>query len=700
LVDSVELLAPLSAENRSMLADALQVASYDAGEYIIKKGEIGNRFYILSSGEVSVVAADGFELSRLKEGSSFGEQALINDDVRKASIRVKSDHAECFYLNREQFNELLGEYQDIWRWLMLRRIPVLATVSDAQLTELATIMEVQTYAAGSVVYLKGDIGDSLFVIEKGECVIEDGEGRSKKYREGANFGERSLMGSETRALNVTVSKDAPASLLSLRRSKLEAMLGDGLSKVTNMARLECLKHVGLLKALTNDQREALVHYLRPEQYNQGDVIFREGEVGNRFYIVETGNVSIHRRPPRGVDGLPQAHNLKDENLKMVAQGEYFGELALLRGDPRAASATVDRGGAFILSLSREDFTKHMGPLQDILDRQAVSAYGVEPRKASVNGIRGHDAPRELSVKSLAEFKIMAVLGVGAFGKVFLTATRHGGNIYAIKSLSKAQILSAQLQNHVMQERDVMKDCDSPYLVRLVATFQDARMLYMCMETVMGGELFSLLTRMGGAVPEQTAKFYTACVVLAFEYLQAKHYIYRDLKPENLLIDKRGYIKVADFGFAKRLSPGEKSYTLCGTPEYMAPELFRQSGHNKAVDWWALGVLIYEMVVGTPPFYSPQADSTEQMRRILAAKYIFPNNVTPAFKDIVKRLLSVNTVQRLGCMKGGVRDVKQHPWLRTVDWVQMTRRTISAPFVPPIKAGLGARGCSRLRVYVF
>jgi|TARA_B100001142_G_scaffold289008_1_gene305517 serine/threonine protein kinase len=258
-------------------------------------------------------------------------------------------------------------------------------------------------------------------------------------------------------------------------------------------------------------------------------------------------------------------------------------------------------------------------------------------------------------------------------------------VYAVKSLSKAQILGAQLQHHVMQERDVMKDCDSPFTVRLVATFQDRAMLYMCMETVMGGELFNHLARVGGALHEDTARFYAACVVLAFQYLQAKHYVYRDLKPENLLIDRNGFLKIADFGFAKRLLPGEKTYTLCGTPEYMSPELYKQSGHNKGVDWWALGVLIYEMVVGAPPFYSPGGDGETQWRRILVAKYSFPSGVTPHFKDIVRRLLTVNSVQRLGCLKGGVKDVKLHPWLRSVDWVSLAQRTHAAPFVPPVRS---------------
>ena len=152
----------------------------------------------------------------------------------------------------------------------------------------------------------------------------------------------------------------------------------------------------------------------------------------------------------------------------------------------------------------------------------------------------------------------------------------------------------------------------------------------------------------------------------------------------MLIDGKGYVKVADFGFAKRLLPGEKTYTLCGTPEYMSPELYRQSGHNKAVDWWALGVLIYEMVAGAPPFYSPNADSTDQMRRILAAKYSFPEGVSPAFKDVVRRFLSVNAVHRLGSLKGGVKDVKLHPWFKSTDWIAMTRREGKPPFVPPLR----------------
>ena len=184
-------------------------------------------------------------------------------------------------------------------------------------------------------------------------------------------------------------------------------------------------------------------------------------------------------------------------------------------------------------------------------------------------------------------------------------------------------------------RDV---AESPHTVRLLGTFQDATKLYMCTEVVMGGELFNRLNRVGGTISERDAAFYAACVALGLEYMQRKHYVYRDLKPENLLVDERGYVKIADFGFAKRLMPGERAYTLCGTPEYMAPELFKQTGHDKGVDWWALGVLAYEMVLGSPPFYAPDGDGASQMRRVLSGKYAFPkgaHRTSPAFEDFVK-----------------------------------------------------------------
>lgn len=169
-------------------------------------------------------------------------------------------------------------------------------------------------------------------------------------------------------------------------------------------------------------------------------------------------------------------------------------------------------------------------------------------------------------------------------------------------------------------------------------------------------------------------------MLAFEYLQDRNLLYRDLKPENLLIDRDGYIKVADFGFAKELKSG-KTYTMCGTPDYLAPELVQQTGHNKAADWWALGVLLYEMVTGLPPFY--EEDQVALFRNICNLKYSFPRHLSKDCRDLIKRLLTKNPARRLGNLKGGAQDVKEHPWFKGLDWVKLARKEIPAPYVPQI-----------------
>ena len=225
---------------------------------------------------------------------------------------------------------------------------------------------------------------------------------------------------------------------------------------------------------------------------------------------------------------------------------------------------------------------------------------------------------------LADFELRAVLGVGAFGKVYLAKHRASSAVCAIKSLSKGQLLEARLHQHVLQERDAMRDvAESPHTVRLLGTFQDATKLYMCTEVVMGGELFNRLNARGGHDQRAGRRVLRRLRHARFGVHAAEALRVSRFEAGELLVDETGYVKIADFGFAKRLMPGERAFTLCGTPEYMAPELFRQTGHDKGVDWWALGVLAYEMVLGSPPFYAPDGDGASQMRRVLSGKYAFP-----------------------------------------------------------------------------
>ncbi|KAK9416155.1 hypothetical protein SUNI508_09735 [Seiridium unicorne] len=286
--------------------------------------------------------------------------------------------------------------------------------------------------------------------------------------------------------------------------------------------------------------------------------------------------------------------------------------------------------------------------------------------------------------SLADFEIQRTLGTGSFGRVHLVQSKHNQRFYAVKVLKKAQVVKMKQVEHTNDERRMLGEVKHPFLITLWGTFQDARNLYMVMDFVEGGELFSLL-RKSGRFPNPVAKFYAAEVTLALEYLHEKNIIYRDLKPENLLLDRHGHLKITDFGFAKRVP--DKTWTLCGTPDYLAPEVVSNKGYNKSVDWWSLGILIYEMLCGYTPFW----DSGSPMKiyeNILKGKVKYPQYVHPDAHNLLERLITPDLTKRLGNLFGGPQDVKNHPWFAEVTWDRLSRKDIDAPYTPPVKAGAG------------
>ena len=231
---------------------------------------------------------------------------------------------------------------------------------------------------------------------------------------------------------------------------------------------------------------------------------------------------------------------------------------------------------------------------------------------------------------------------------------------------------------MISEKTILDCLDHPFVVQLAGTFQDTRYLYMILEYVVGGEFFTHL-RKAGRFENATSKFYAAQIVMIFDYLHKQDFIYRDLKPENLLLDKFGYIKITDFGFAKKVA--FKTYTLCGTPEYIAPEVLLNKGHGKGVDWWTLGILIYEMLAGQPPFVDD--DPMNIYHQILGGKIAFPRHFDRNAKNLIKKLLTADLTKRYGCLKGAADDIKKHRWFAHTDWEAMFAKKLTAPIIPTV-----------------
>merc|ERR1711998_666549 len=231
------------------------------------------------------------------------------------------------------------------------------------------------------------------------------------------------------------------------------------------------------------------------------------------------------------------------------------------------------------------------------------------------------------------------------------------------------------------ERNLMSKIQFPFIVCMLGSFKDERYVYIVMECIGGGEFFTHLRRARKFTDEQS-KFYGAQTGAAFEHIHTKNIVHRDLKPENILLSSDGYSKLTDFGFAKVVEPGSRTYTLCGTPEYIAPEVLLNKGHGKPVDWWTLGILIYEMIVGQPPFCDEEPMGIYQ--KILAGKIYFPKYFDKDAKSLVKHLLTADLSKRYGNLKDGSNDILRSKWLADVDWARLERHELPAPFRPQMK----------------
>lgn len=250
--------------------------------------------------------------------------------------------------------------------------------------------------------------------------------------------------------------------------------------------------------------------------------------------------------------------------------------------------------------------------------------------------------------------------------------------FALKILKKSEIIRLKQVEHIKSEITLLKMIQHPFVVNLIGHFQDERKLYMVLEYIHGGELFSHLRR-EGRFADDHARYYAAEIVLAFAYMHTMSIVYRDLKPENLLITTTGHMKITDFGFAKQIE--DRTWTLCGTPEYLAPEIIQSKGHDKAVDWWALGILCFEMLAGYPPFYDENPFGIYQ--KILAGKIEFPRQFDSKAKNLVKDLLKNDRTKRLGCLRNGAEDVKKAKWFSKTEWDDVYNLKLPAPFLPEV-----------------
>ncbi|KAI8351795.1 kinase-like domain-containing protein [Choanephora cucurbitarum] len=301
-------------------------------------------------------------------------------------------------------------------------------------------------------------------------------------------------------------------------------------------------------------------------------------------------------------------------------------------------------------------------------------------KAKQEVILDQDFASSLNKRSVHrdDFQTLCVLGRGAFGKVFLVKHEASKELYAMKVLKKASlVLHGRQAMQAKTERQILEEVRHPFIVKLCYAFQTPTELHMILDYAVGGELFRHLDH-EGMFSEDMVVFYAAEICSALDHLHSLGIMYRDLKPENCLLDHQGHIILTDFGLSKVPVDG-KANTICGTAEYMAPEILKGLEYDITVDWWSLGILIYDMLTGSPPFSSNNRKKT--IDSILTKKIPMPYYLTADAKDILSKLLRKNPNVRLGAKPKKADAIRKHRFFRTIDWAALERRELDPPIVP-------------------
>ncbi|KAJ3228238.1 camp-dependent protein kinase catalytic subunit [Clydaea vesicula] len=388
------------------------------------------------------------------------------------------------------------------------------------------------------------------------------------------------------------------------------------------------------------------------------------------FNASSSNPSIDRDSLEGAGG-----SLNNLHIKSTSTSSISKTMSALPKISQIFSRKGSDGGQKTRSASAQPSGSTIILSQNSNQTYAFSGAPLTDKTGSMSAYEMHK-PLQTKTYSLEDFFIFRRVGKGGFASVYLVRSKTGGGKYwALKVIKKTEVVRLKQEKQMLNEKNILKSINHPFIVELYQTFQDQIYLYMVLEYVAGGDLFTYLRKVQKFSEEETI-FYVSEVLIALDYLHTKDIIYRDLKPENILLDSTGHIKLADFGFAKLVKNTTSSF--CGTPDYIAAEIVEGKPYTKSVDWWSLGVLIFELSSGKTPFGD---DNSEKIYDNIQSGSIKWNSyIRDNCRDIVRSLLTLDYRARLGT-RGGGADIKAHPWFERVNWQKLEQRQFTPPFIP-------------------
>lgn len=548
----------------------------------------------------------------------------------------------------------------------LRNNGMLGRLENARLAEIVEYLSPEKYTEGDVIFKEGEEGHNAYIIESGEVAVTKGGKDFGIVRKGHCFGEVTLFFKVDRQATVTAKTDCV--LWTLSRASyniiMEMFGKDRLNEIRGF-----LKGIQLFSNLEDKVIARLANGVVLEYYQQGDVIVRENEMIDSMDILDIGEIELSQADESG----------RSKAVKLLKKGDFFGEHALGNEFKSKYTATA-KTDVQVLAIDRDNCQK--------LTQHLTPELGTSIRKSDSGNLYNEimENVKEFSKIKLNDLSKTSVLGQGSFGIVHLCNSRgaQGRQWFALKGMSKLWIKQNHAYEHVIAEKRAWSALvGSPFLCQLYATMKDYKHLYYLMEILPGGDLFTHISKRGYLGFGET-QFFTACIVLGLEYMHKRNIIYRDLKPENIALDQNGYAKLIDFGFAKDISGSFRTFTFCGSPYYMAPEVVSSEGHDFGCDLWSLGVTCIETNTGQVPFRVVHNEHV-LFRKITRGfeGFDLPRNLHHKVRQLVQALCQKRPADRLGYDDGGTRDIRQHKFFDGFEWKALATKKMLAPIQPNV-----------------
>ena len=650
---------PLDKNIKSLLANNLLQEIYKKNTVIFSEGEYGNNMYIIKEGEVCC-KKNGKIVRILKQGENFGQKAILFDNKRTMDIIANTD-CVLYSISVEFFKNQFGEnYKEVLYYsfinIAFKKNKYFNNINTKFLEKIFKKFQFKNFSQNEIIYKSGfQISKKIVIVLEGAIFNKDlNKFEAKRYE----FLYPDQMNKNT---EITLKHDLIAEpdclLAEIDNSEIISILGGNLQTIQKKSETyKNIKQIALFKILSDDKLENIQSKLNVEEYDNGRKIITQGEIGDKLFIIKSGRVDFF---------------VNSKYVRSLNENEEFGARSLIISERRSATA-IANGHVVLYTITANIFKSLL-----------------EPNLINYFQKKFYLEDNTIELKDLDNIK---ELGRGNFGAVNLVRSRKNKQLYAIKAQSLYQIKKEKLESCVDVEKNVLLKVDHPFIMKMVKYLKNENYIFFIEEYINGKELWEVIRDIGLLSKEQT-QFYSASILCAIDYLHKKKIIYRDIKPENIMVTETSYIKVIDFGTVKEIN--ERTSTIIGTPHYMAPEIIKGAGYTFQVDIWSIAVCMYEFYCGGLPFGEDYDNPMDVYRAVAKEELIFPKFVKDQdFISLITKMLRKNPTSRLWKFK----QIKEEKYFSNFDW----NKLMSLSLVPPYKIklkneNLSGNGLSYLQV---